>query len=121
MATGLIASQFGAKRKRELSRSLRKSMTPAESKIWELVRRSGLGVKFRRQQIIDGFVVDFYCEAAKLVVEIDGESHRAEGKPEYDAQRSEVLKARGLKVLRIMNEEVLGNAEGVVKKIREFL
>ncbi|MGC9399120.1 MAG: endonuclease domain-containing protein [Anaerolineae bacterium] len=75
------------------------------------------GLRFRRQQIIDGFIVDFYCHAAGLVVEIDGSIH--DDQIEYDAKRERILRARGLRILWFRNEEVLQDVENVLARIRE--
>ena len=68
--------------KRTASRQLRQSPTEAEALLWSRLRNSALGVKFRRQQVIRGFIVDFYCDAARLIVEADGGVHLAN--PEND-------------------------------------
>ena len=70
---------------------------------------------FIRQQIIDGFIVDFCCHAAGLVVEIDGDIHQQQ--VEYDKERDRILAARGLRVLRIPNREVLENLPDVLNRI----
>ena len=93
-------------------------MTPEEKILWQHLRANRLkGLHFRRQQIIDGFIVDFYCHAAGLVIEIDGEIHQQQA--EYDAERDKILKARKMRVLRIMNSEVRDNLEGVLNWIIE--
>ena len=98
------------------ARELRRDMTPAESALWERLRRSQLdGFHFRRQQVIDGFIADFYCHAAGLVVEVDGPIHDAQA--EYDAARDRVFAARGLRVLRVRNEQVLADLGGVLEII----
>ncbi|MEJ1935135.1 DUF559 domain-containing protein, partial [Nostoc sp. NIES-2111] len=90
----------------QIAKKLRRQMTPEEKILWQHLRTNRLhGVHFRRQQIIDGFIVDFYCHTAKLVIEIDGKIH--EQQVEYDAERDKVLLARGLRLLRIKNEEVI--------------
>jgi very-short-patch-repair endonuclease len=91
-------------------------MTPEEKIIWQHLRANRLqGYHFRRQQIIDGFIIDFYCHATALVLEIDGKIH--ENQVEYDAQRDKVLSARGLRLLRIKNEEIRENIDKVLKRI----
>jgi very-short-patch-repair endonuclease len=93
-------------------------MTPEEKILWQHLRANRLnGLHFRRQQIIDGFIVDFYCHAAGLVIEIDGEIHQRQ--PEYDAERDKILAARELRILRIRNSEVRDNLEGVLNCISE--
>jgi very-short-patch-repair endonuclease len=91
-------------------------MTSAERSLWEALRKSALkGLHFRKQQVIDGFVVDFYCDRARLAVEVDGEIHR--GSRDYDAEREEILAGRGVRVLRVSNEDVEGDLGAVLKKI----
>ncbi|AFY50558.1 hypothetical protein Nos7524_4821 [Nostoc sp. PCC 7524] len=94
-------------------KELRRQMTPAEKILWEYLRGNRLhGLHFRRQQIIDGFIADFYCHAARLVIEVDGKIH--EQQAEYDVEREKVLLARGLRLLRIKNEEVLQEIDRVL-------
>jgi very-short-patch-repair endonuclease len=98
------------------AKELRREMTPAESLLWQRVRARRLnGFHFRRQQVIDGFIVDFYCHAAGLVVEIDGGIH--DRQVDYDTQRDRILAARGLRVLRFENRECVENLEGVLGRI----
>src|SRR5579859_4806498 len=81
--------------KRDLARRLRQRMTPSERRLWEKLRANRLaGLPFRRQQIIDGFIVDFYCHTAGLVVEVDGAVHKAT--IEYDKMRDTLIGSRGL-------------------------
>lgn len=106
--------------KKRLSKEFRKEMTPAERILWQHLRRNQLkGVHFRREQIIDGFIVDFYCHAAGLIVEIDGGVH--EDRREYDAERDALLACRELRVIRFRNEEVLNDLQGVLRRIADNL
>jgi very-short-patch-repair endonuclease len=92
-------------------------MTLAERRLWHRLRTNKLdGFHFRRQQIIDGFIVDFYCHAVGLVVEVDGAMHHEQ--LEYDVERERVLEARELRILRFRNEEVLTDIESVLTRIR---
>ena len=82
------------------AKELRRQMTPEEKILWQHLRTNQLnGFHFRRQQIIDGFIADFYCHAARLVIEVDGKIHQHQA--DYDAERDRVLSARGLQLLRI--------------------
>jgi very-short-patch-repair endonuclease len=97
-------------------------MTEAEGVLWERLRRkSMLGVKFRRQQIIEGFIADFFCEAAKLVIEIDGGVHDLPDQKKIDEHRRKVFEARGLKELRFSNERVMSDINGVLQEIGKVL
>ena len=93
-------------------------MTPAEKLLWQEVRAKKLGVHFRRQQIIAGFIVDFYCHKAALVIEVDGDIHDLQ--QEEDILREEALNEMGLKIVRFRNEEVARNLSAVVAKIKEL-
>ncbi len=93
--------------KLQRAREFRKRPTPAERRAWELLRdRRILGVKFRRQHRIRGFVVDFYCHELRLVLEIDGPVHHTTEQKAYDAERTAILEGLGLRVVRIPNETV---------------
>ena len=84
--------------------------------LWQALRASRLrGLHFRRQQIIDGFIVDFYCHAAGLVVEIDGPVHQQQA--EYDAERDLILSRRALRILRLRNDEVIDDLPSVLARI----
>ena len=97
-------------------KQLRKHMTSAEVALWRALRRKGAGgFKFRRQQGIGSYVLDFYCPELRLCVELDGSSH--DKKYEYDVQRTAFLKQQGIKVIRYRNEQVWTNMEGIVTEI----
>ena len=113
---GIVAGQRVGREMADRARDLRRQLTPAERRLWEHLRAHRLaGLHFRRQQIIHGFIVDFYCHARRLVVEVDGAVH--EGQADYDAERDRILAAHGLRVLRVTNDEVLHNLAGVLKRI----
>ncbi|MGE5250632.1 MAG: endonuclease domain-containing protein [Bacteroidota bacterium] len=115
----IIPGQPIARRKLERARELRRHMTAAERLIWQELRGNRLGTHFRRQQIIGGFIVDFYCHQAELVIELDGGIHQSREQREYDTQRDEVFREMGLRVLRLANEEVERDTGAVLNKIRE--
>ena len=92
-------------------------MTPAEKILWEELRGSKLGVHFRRQQVIQGFIVDFYCHKAGLVIEVDGDVHDLQ--KEEDERREKVLSEMGLRIVRFRNDEIVRNLSAVVGKIKE--
>lgn len=100
-----------------LARDHRHPLTPAEAKIWARVRNRGLGFKIRRQHPIWRFIADFYCAEAKLVIEIDGDSHTEPDQEEYDKARTKWLDERGHKVIRIMNADVHRHLEAALNKI----
>ena len=88
-----------------LARQMRRMTTPAEAKLWCHLRAGRLnGLHFRRQQVIDGFIADFYCHSVGLVIELDGGVHQDQA--EYDAERDRILGERGLRILRLPNSAV---------------
>jgi very-short-patch-repair endonuclease len=98
------------------ARELRRDMTPAEEVLWNALRTNRLAEHhFRRQQVIDGFIVDFYCHAAALIVEVDGPVH--DDQAEYDAERDRLLRVRGFRVARFTNELVTGDLAEVLRQI----
>lgn len=99
-----------------LARELRNAPTPAEARLWRYLRRKQAdGWRFRQQHVFDRFIVDFYCPAARLVIEVDGVMH--EQRREYDALRTEYLESIGLRVIRFQNEDVFQNIDGVMAVI----
>ena len=105
----------------EEAKRMRKEPTDAEAALWELLRDKKLGDKFRRQHLIDDFIVDFVCLSKNLVIEVDGGYHNDPTQKEYDQQRTLYLSEKGFKVIRFTNEEVLGNTEAVLTKIKDIL
>ena len=104
----------------ERAKELRQHPTPAEKKLWQNYLRT---FKFRvlRQRPIDNFIIDFYCAALKLVIEVDGESHFTNEGQEYDRERTQILEGYGLKVVRFTNEQVLNNFEAVCEEIEGLI
>ena len=103
-----------SREKLDLARQMRKLPTDAEARAWEMLRnRRCLGLKFRRQQVILGLIVDFYCPEKRLALELDGEVHAQQ--QDYDQARDAVLAQGGIRVARIRNEELS------VERLREVL
>lgn len=101
------------------ARQLRHAMTPAEKRLWAELRHNQLdGFHFRRQQVIDGYIADFYCHTAALVIETDGPVHGQQ--PDYDSERDDLLQRRGLLILRVRNQLVLENLNAVLEQIRRL-
>ncbi len=100
---------------RAYARELRRNQTPAEAKLWERLRNQQLGAIFRRQQAIGNFVVDFCCLPAKLIIEVDGDSHTE--RPNYDATRTRWLERNGWRVMRFTNAQVHEQLDEVMKAI----
>ena len=116
LTNNIVIGQKVTRIKIQRAKELRREMTQEEKILWQHLRANRLnGLHFRRQQIIDGFIADFYCHAARLVIEVDGEIHQQQA--EYDAERDRVLSARGLRLLRIKNEQVRQNLDSVLARI----
>jgi very-short-patch-repair endonuclease len=99
-----------------IAQQLRKNPTPAEKKLWQDFLRN-FPFRVLRQRPIDNFIVDFYCAALRLVIEVDGESHFTEQGKQHDAERTGILEGYGLKVVRFTNVEVLQGFEGVYQQL----
>ena len=112
---------YGAKaRIFQRARELRNQETLPEKLLWEKLKENRLrGFRFKRQHPIDNFIADFYCHNAKLVIEIDGDSH--EKQIEYDLNRTAIMNGFNLKVLRFRNEEVMSQLESVLTRIMDEL
>jgi very-short-patch-repair endonuclease len=103
-----------------LARQMRCEPTTAENLLWQKLRgKQVLGFKFRRQHVIDRFIVDFYCHEANLVIEVDGEIHQYT--QAEDMIRQEFLESLGLRVLRFKNEDVLVGIDGVLEEVVRWL
>ena len=96
-------------------------MTDAEQLLWFCLRRKQLGSHFRRQHPINKYVLDYYCQKARLVVELDGGQHNDDQAILNDSQRTAFLERRGIKVIRIWNDELFKNLEGVLEVIYHAL
>jgi very-short-patch-repair endonuclease len=103
---------------RRLARKMRKSMTEAELKLWNEIRAHRLmGLGFRRQLPISGYIVDFACPEKKLVIEIDGSHHGEALQAEADRTRDATLQSLGWTVLRFWNDDVLRDVAGVCQHV----
>ncbi len=96
------------------ARAQRNNPTVAEQKLWRCLRGKQLGVKFRRQHPLGPYVLDFFCPAVGLAIELDGGQHA--GSPE-DVRRDQWLAEQGIRVVRFWNRDVLGNMDGVLERI----
>ncbi|MBI3172914.1 MAG: endonuclease domain-containing protein [Chloroflexi bacterium] len=115
----IIPGQQVTKEKLQRAKELRREMTPAEKILWQELRANKLGIHFRRQQVIQGFIVDFYCHRAGLVIEVDGDIHGLQ--KEEDERREKVLSEMGLKIVRFGNDEVMRDLALVVGRIKEWI
>jgi very-short-patch-repair endonuclease len=100
----------------QAAKALRRPMTPAEEVLWSVLRRNGVaGLHFRRQHPIGRFILDFYCAAKKLCIELDGPIH--DEQHERDEARTQALAHQQIRVIRFRNEEVLSDLASVVRRI----
>ncbi|MEJ8756883.1 endonuclease domain-containing protein [Pontibacter sp. H259] len=107
---------------KEYRRALRGSLTPAEAELWKHLKNVQLdGYKFRRQHSVENFILDFYCPAAKLVIELDGQVHHHFATEQADMERDHALQSLEIKVLRFENKDVFENLEAILLAIREYL
>ena len=106
---------------KEYAKENRQHMTAAEKTLRTLLRQTVYGFKFRRQHPINGFIADFICLEAKLIIEVDGAYHSEPQQQEDDRIRTETLSNMGYKVIRFTNEEVLSNPKVVLRTIKEEL
>ncbi len=106
---------------KEFQQERKKNTTEAERILWEQLKTKKLGTKFRRQHVIDEFIVDFVCLSKNLIIEVDGGYHDNSLQQEADAMRTEILNEFGYKVIRFKNEEVIGAIDTVLQRIEEAL
>lgn len=99
-------------------KELRQNLTPAEAAIWKLLQTQKFkGKKFRRQHSIENYIVDFYCAAEKLIIELDGAVHNTQDAAEADYNRDEYLRQLGYKVLRFENKLVFEHTDWLLEQI----
>ena len=105
--------------KKEFSRQLRKEHRWEENKVWQYLRDGKfLNLKFRRQHVIEGFIVDFYCHELKLVIEVDGPIHLRQ--KEYDRERQTIIGSKGYTFIRVTNKEVNQTIRTLLSKIKKL-
>jgi len=108
-----------SERQRNRAKQLRQTMTRAETLLWRYLKANRIdGLGFRRQTPIRNYIVDFACMSAKLIIELDGESHDFMERQQADRSRDAFFNAEGFAVLRFTNEQVMSSLEGVVETIR---
>ena len=99
------------------ARRLRRSMSPPEARLWQFLRGRPGKLKFRRQHPFPRCTADFYCPAARLVVEVDGDGHDMGDNPEFDLRRDAWLRRQGMRVLRFNAADVMKDVGSVVAAI----
>lgn len=102
-------------------KALRNNLTPAEAALWTMLKGKQFeGRKFRRQHSVGYYILDFYCPAEKLAIELDGEPHFQEKQMKYDEKRTKYLNSVGITVVRFENKEVFQSPEGVLAEIKKY-
>ena len=99
----------------------RRYMTPAESALWECLRSKNLGVRFRRQHPVFGYIPDFVCLEKQLIIEVDGGYHFIGDQQVSDEERTRYLNQYGFEVIRFTNDEILNNIDGVINQIKDAI
>lgn len=105
----------------EKAKALRNNLTHAEMALWNYLKNNPEGYKFRRQHPVWKYIVDFYCHALRLVIEVDGSIHDENEIKEYDIERENNLKELGLIVIRFTNNQVENDFEAVIMDIEKLL
>lgn len=100
---------------------LRKNQTPDEKLLWLHLKRSQLGVRFKRQHPVWMYIADFYCHELKLVIEIDGSIHNLKEIMEHDMIRQKDIISFGIRVLRFKNKEIKADMTSVLDKIKAII
>lgn len=101
------------------ARDLRRKLTLPEGLMWIALRgRKLAGLRFRRQHPLGPYILDFYCDEARLAIEVDGESHSHPDRMRHDARRTEWLETQGVRVVRIPAKDVLADLDGVLGHVR---
>ncbi len=113
---------YGNREQLRNARELRKNMTKAEIILWSRLRSKQIyGYKFRRQQPIFEYIVDFYCHELKLIIEADGPVHEIEQMPDSDNTRDKILKINGYKIIRFTNHKIETELHTVIDDIKNFI
>ncbi|MDD4179334.1 MAG: endonuclease domain-containing protein [Candidatus Margulisbacteria bacterium] len=106
--------------KKKFARTMRKKPTKAEKIVWELLHnRKFNGYKFRRQHVIEGFILDFYCHELRLGIEVDGSIHFK--RQEYDRLRQDIIESECISILRITNNELKERKRSIIDKLTKLL
>ncbi|MBR3952770.1 MAG: endonuclease domain-containing protein [Oscillospiraceae bacterium] len=104
----------------ERARELRKKMTPEEKHLWYDFLKNH-PVRFRKQEIVGNYILDFYCSKAKVAIEIDGAQHYTSESLSYDKKRTDYLEGAGIKVIRLLNKDINKNFENACKNIDSII
>ena len=110
---------YGPERTQRCARALRRTMSLPEVLLWQELRKRPAGLRFRRQHPAGVYVLDFFCPARKLVIEVDGDAHDYGDRPERDRLRDAWLVSQGVRVIRVRAIDVLHSLEAVLSHIVE--
>ena len=117
---GAMKRIYNKKIVQQRRRALRSNLTLAEKVMWlSLRKRQTGGIRFLRQYSVDNFIIDFYSPELKLGIEVDGDSHI--GNEEYDKYRQTLIEQHEIKIIRFSNEQIIGNPEKVLEKVKEVI
>lgn len=112
---------FNKSEYKQRRQELRHNLTAPEKKLWQILRNNQMGIKFRRQHGIGHYIADFYCPELALVIEVDGDSHYSEAAQSYDKERDDFMLSLGIMPLRLKNDDVMKNIEGVHQYIKHSI
>lgn len=105
-----------------IAREFRNKPTKHEEKIWKLIKQKQiLGYGFRRQYVIAGYILDFYCIELKLAIEVDGKIHDLKANKEYDLKRENIIKQYNINLIRFTNEDIDNNILTVLRNLKEYI
>ena len=116
-----MAKIYNRRQQKDFRRSLRRDLTEAEQKLWFHLKGKQLGVKFRRQHGIGLYIVDFFCPEARLVIEVDGDSHYLPGAENKDRDRQAFIEAQGVRCLRFTNMDIKEHVDSVLETIQDHI
>ncbi len=118
----IIDKSKAVKYNKGIARHLRKNLTYGEKILWKILRNKNVkGLRFRRQHPIDNYIVDFYCKEKSIIIEIDGPLHEEEERKLKDEIRETYLHAKGYRILRFRDKELLGNVDDILQRIKKFI
>jgi very-short-patch-repair endonuclease len=112
---------YNNQNQKDFRKKLRSSLGSPEIILWQQLKGSKLGHKFRRQYGVGPYSLDFYCPEFRLVIELDGATHDSPEAQEKDIHRTEFLNKQNVRVVRFQNKDVLSNLDGVVHDIEKYL
>ncbi len=112
---------YNNKNYKGLRKKLRNNLELPEIILWQQMKGSKLGVKFRRQHGVGKYSLDFYCPELRLGIELDGSSHDNDQSFKYDKDREDFITKQNIKIIRFQNKDILNNLNGVVEEIKKYL